>query len=83
MAKMWPRISKLFFICIPVLLAGGLFIQNSAALSAEAHPSHHTAPQAVLHYGVAPMISNAVNSNPFLARPLAQASSVGQWSGVQ
>jgi hypothetical protein len=83
MAKIWPRISKLFLVCIPVLLAGGLFIQNAAALSAEAHPSHDAVAQAVLHYGVAPMIANAVNTNPFLARPLAQASSVGQWSGVQ
>ena len=83
MARNWPRISKLLFICVPVLLAGGLFIQNSTALSAETHASHDVVPEAILNYSVAPRVANAVVANPFLARPLAQTSSVGQWSGVE
>jgi hypothetical protein len=83
MAKNWSRISKLMFICIPVLMATSLFIQNSTALSAETHASHDVIPEAILNYSVAPRVANAVVANPFLARPLAQASGVGQWSAVE
>ncbi|MEO8611280.1 MAG: galactose oxidase-like domain-containing protein [Chloroflexota bacterium] len=83
MAKMWPRLSKLFFVGVPVLLAANFFIENSQALSADAHASHDIASVPVLDYGVAPKIADAIVANPFLERPLAQSSSVGQWSSVE
>src|SRR5262249_34126882 len=83
MSKVWLRLWRVSLVCIPVLLASSLFIQNSAALSPKAQHSHEDVTESILYYNTAQQVANAVVANPFLALPLEQASSVGQWSSVK
>src|SRR5687767_13571717 len=83
MGSLLPRLSKLLLILIPVFTVSTLVSQNVNALSADTHASHDVVPQAILNYGVEPLLSNPLSQSPFLAIPLQQASSVGQWSSVK